>query len=118
MKERKYTRFETQDNAYAALRGQETKIGKISDISANGVAFRYLAEEKSTEEYGKADIFLSQNGFHLSDVPCSVVYDREESPDSSYGIKPYRCGLMFDQLEGESQERLDYFISHYTTGEV
>ena len=101
MKKRKFTRFRTQDNAYAALRGQQTKVGKIFDISLNGLAFRYLAQEKSTEVYNKADIFLSKNGFHLPDVSCTVVYDTEEFMDGSYEIRAYRCGLRFDPLEGE-----------------
>ena len=118
MKKRKFTRFRTQDNAYAALRGQQTKVGKIADISLNGLAFRYLAEEKSAEVYNKADIFLSQNGFHLPDVSCTVIYDVEEFMDGAYGIKPYRCGVMFDPLEGEAQGELDYFINNYTTSRV
>jgi hypothetical protein len=44
MERRKYTRFRTQGNAYAALRGNTSKVGKIYDISLNGVGFRYLAD--------------------------------------------------------------------------
>ena len=120
MKKRKSTRFRTQDNAFAALRGQQTKVGKIFDISLSGLAFRYLTEEKSTEAYNKADIFLSRNGFHLPDVSCTIVYDVDvkEFMDGSYGIRAYRCGLMFDPLEGEAKERLEYFLNNHTIGEL
>ncbi len=113
---RKYTRFETQDNAYAAPRGQRTKVGKIVDISLNGLAFRYLAEEKSTEAHEKVDIFLSENGFHLPDVSCTVLYDVKETTDGPSEISHYRCGLMYDPLEAASQDKLAYFVDHHTTG--
>ncbi len=116
MENREYTRFETQDNAYAALRGQRTKVGKIVDISLNGLAFRYLAGEKSGEEHKKVDIFLSENGFHLPDVACTIVYDVEDASEGSLGITLYRCGLTYGSLGEESQGKLEHFIDNYTTG--
>ena len=56
MERRKFTRFLTQDDAFAALRGNLTKIGKIYDISLKGLAFRYLAEKISNETFTRVDI--------------------------------------------------------------
>jgi hypothetical protein len=36
MERRKFTRFRAQKNAYAALRGDDTKVGKIYDIERDG----------------------------------------------------------------------------------
>ncbi len=118
MEKRKYTRFQTQDNAFAALRGNFTKIGKIYDISLNGLAFRYLAEQESEERLTQVDIFLSKNGFHMPNVPCSVVYDTKESTSSSNTVSPYRCGLSFDALGEVQQNKLEVFLNNHTTGEV
>jgi len=118
MERRKFTRFRTQDNAFAALRGDFTKVGKIYDISMNGLAFRYLAEQLSEEEYSHVDIFLSDNRFHLPDVSCTVIYNVKESASNSLSISPYRCGLSFKPLEGEVQNKLDYFLNNYTKGSV
>ena len=41
---RKYVRFLAQDNTFAALRIGFKKVGKIDDISINGLAFSYLSE--------------------------------------------------------------------------
>ena len=114
MERRKFTRFRTQDNAFAALRGDYTKVGKIYDISLNGLAFRYLAEQESEEAFTHVDIFLSENGFHLLDAPCNIVYDVKEHTSGSMEISPYRCGLSFKPLNEEVQNKLNFFLNNYT----
>ena len=118
MEKRKFTRFRTQDNAFAALRGDFTKVGKIYDISLNGLAFRYLAEQESEETFTHVDIFLSDNGFHLPDVPCNIVYDVKEHTSGSMAISPYRCGLSFNVLQEEQQNKLEFFLNNHTIGKV
>ena len=118
MEKRKFTRFRAQDDAFAALRGNFSKVGKIYDISLNGLAFRYLAEKMSNETFSHADIFLTNNGFHLSGVRCTVVYDEKESISNSYVVSPYRCGLKFESLKEEQQNKLEFFLNNHTTGKV
>ena len=116
MERRKFTRYRTQDDAYAALRGTSTKVGKINDISLNGLAFKYLANKVCDETFNCVDIFLSGNGFHLSDVSCAVVCDEEDCVYDSHGITLYRCGLKFVGLNEEQGDKLEFFINNYTTG--
>jgi c-di-GMP-binding flagellar brake protein YcgR len=116
MERRKFTRFRAQDDAFAALGGNFSKVGKIYDISLNGLAFRYLAEKISNETFSHVDIFLTNNGFHLSDVHCTVVYDAKESISNSHVVSPYRCGLKFEPLKEEQQNKLEFFLNNHTTG--
>jgi hypothetical protein len=116
MERRKFTRFEVRDDAFAALRGNFSKVGKIYDISLNGLAFRYLAKETSETTYTHVDIFLSSNGFHLADISCSVVYDEKESISDSNTISPYRCGLQFKALRASQQDQLEFFLNNHTMG--
>jgi len=118
MEKRKYTRFQTQDNAFAALLGDFIKVGKIYDISLNGLGFRYLTEKMSDEKFAHVDVFLTDNGFHLPGLPCTVIYDIKESTSSSTAISPHRCGLKFLPLKEEDQNKLEFFINNYTTGEI
>ena len=118
MEKRKFTRFRTQDNAFAAVRGDFTKVGKIYDISLNGLAFRYLAEQRSEEEFTQGDIFLTNNGFHLSGVPCTMVYTVKESTSISLSLSTYRCGLSFKPLNEEIQNKLNFFLNNYTISNV
>jgi len=116
MEKRKFTRFLPQDDAYAALRGDFAKVGKIYDISLNGLAFRYLAEKMSHEKFTHVDIFLSNNGFHLSGVSCAVIYDAKETINNQHAVSPYRCGLKFERVDDEQQNKLEFFIDNYTKG--
>ena len=116
MERRRFTRFRTQDDAFAALRGNLTKVGKIYDISFNGLAFRYLAEKISNETFTHVDIFLSTNGFHLPDVPCTVVYDEKESKSNPNTISSFRCGLKFEPIKEDQQDKLEFFLDNFTTG--
>jgi c-di-GMP-binding flagellar brake protein YcgR len=118
MEKRKFIRFRARDDAYAALQGNFSKVGKIYDISLNGLAFRYLAEKMTDETFNHVDIFLTDNGFHLSGVHCSVVYDEKESISNSQVVSPYRCGLKFEQVNEEQQNKLEVFLNNYTTGKV
>jgi hypothetical protein len=116
MERRKFTRFRTQDDAFATLRGNFNKAGKIYDISLNGLAFRYLAEKIPNETFSHVEIFLTNNGFHLDGVPCTIIYDVKESTFSLNEVSPYRCGMKFGPLNEEQQNKLEFFLNNFTTG--
>jgi hypothetical protein len=116
MERRKFTRFRVQDDAFAALQGNFSKVGKIYDISLDGLAFRYLSEKIQDETSTHVDIFLSSNGFHLSGIPCTVIYDIKESTFGLNEISPYRSGLKFERKSEEQQIKLEYFLNNFTTG--
>ena len=113
-------RFLAKDNSFAALRNGFKKVGKIDDISINGLGFSFLSEitqVDSTDHHTQVDIFSSDNGFHLSNVPCRIVY---ETPDTTlnkkFPVQTYRCGLQFGELTRIQLEQLELFIENYTTG--
>jgi len=118
MERRKYTRFRTQHEAYAALRGSFTKVGKIYDISLNGLAFRYLLEKNLEETFTHVDIFLKNDGFYLGGVPCTIIYDIKDSTFRFNEVSLYRCGLKFGLLNEEQQNKLEEFLNKHTNGEV
>jgi hypothetical protein len=117
MESRKNLRFRTQDNCYAVLSENYSKIGKICDISLDGLTFRYLAWEMAAKASSHVDIFLLNNEFYLCNIPCKIIYETEEE---SFGIaflpQMFRCGLQFGECTESQSEQLDYFIQNYTTG--
>ena len=118
--QRKYIRFSVQDNAFAALRSGFEKVGKVNDISKNGLAFSYLmvsTNASSDRDYSEVDIFLSDNGLHLHKMPCKIVYDiQRPKSKKDNSIKFYRCGLQFGKLSKSQSELLELFLENYTTG--
>jgi len=120
MEQRKYVRFLTQDNAFAALRIGFKKVGKVNDISIKGLAFSYLRKTTKADsdlDYSQVDIFLSGNGFHISNMPCRIVYDiPDPTPDEGLFVEMSRCGLHFQKLTESQSEQLNLFIKNHTTG--
>lgn len=114
MERRKFTRYRTKDNAFAAIRGDSCKVGRIHDISLNGLSFTYLSEQISKEGVNHVDIFLTDNGFFLHQVPCAMLYNVIDSKSNFLSISLYRCGMKFGELNEEQQNGLDFFLNNYT----
>ena len=119
MERRKHVRFQTQDSCYAVLSGNYTKVGKICDISSDGLAFRYLGKELVAEAFSHVDIFLVDNRFYLHHMPCKIIYEAE---DGSFGkdILPqkFRCGVQFQEPAENQTKQLETFMENYATEAV
>ena len=116
---RKFTRFLVQDTAFAVLRPQFTKLGKIKDISEGGLAFDYIAYEGQRQHSSGIDIFLSGDHFYLGKIPCKIRYDikiAERQQTSIDRIERRRCGLQFGKLTEEQAAQLKFFLKNQTTG--
>ena len=76
-----------------------------------------IPEVDSTDHHSQVDIFSSEDGFHLSNVPCRIVYETPDTtPDESFLVQRSRCGLQFGELTRSQLEQLELFIEKYTTG--
>ena len=117
---RKYTRSRVKDDAYAALGNHFTKVGKLKDISIDGLAFRYIGNtEDWVEDSSTIAIFDSENTFYLPNLACKLIY---VSP--LYVIKNIRyfktaksinrCGVKFTAFTDYQLEYLELFINRYT----
>ena len=109
--QRRYIRFLTKKNTFAALRSGFEKVGKVLDISINGLAFSYIIENAPLVKAFQVDIFQSENGFYLSNIPCRVIYDIPYSnPKYDLFIHPRRCGLGFGRLSKIQEDELLKFL--------
>jgi hypothetical protein len=89
------------------------------DISINGLAFSYIIEDAPVVRVFQVDIFQSENGFYLSNIPCSVIYDIPYSnPRYDLFIHPRRCGLCFGKLSKKQEDELIYFLKRYSKAVV
>jgi hypothetical protein len=120
---RKSIRFFVQDNVNVALRGKFTKIGRVKDISMEGLAFEHIDDENQNSETTRRDIHLWVNGFSLSKLSGRIVYDVPLATPKEYQeffihLITRRCGVQFEALSGEQASQLDFFLKTYTTGEA
>ena len=119
---RKYIRFLPENNAFAAIGAEYSRVGKIIDISIRGLAFGYLKQfENDNPSSMKVIIFESDDKFHLEDIPCMIVCDIPMSPskDRVYSASPaisHRCGIQFTDITEPQSKMLEQFLKHYTRG--
>jgi hypothetical protein len=117
---RKFVRFLARGDSFAALRNGFKKVGKIKNISINGLGFSFLRKSTQvdlTNHHSQIDIFNTEDGFHLSKVPCRIVYETPSAiPNEGFLVQMSRCGLQFMDLPKNQLEQLELFIENYTTG--
>ena len=116
MESRKHTRLLARDDSFVELKGESVQVGKISDISPGGLAFSYQPEKTPVDGFKHVDIYLTQNEFRLSGVPCTIVCDTIDSSSGSNWDTYHRCGLRFGEMKDEHKNKLNYFLSNFTTG--
>jgi hypothetical protein len=115
---RKYKRFRVPKNAYVLLRPNGTEVGKIIDISPEGLSFDYAGSEQLSSELSELDILITDNGFRLNNLPYKAVSSIEtyESPLGSVSKK--RCGVQFGGLTQSQISQLKHFIERYASSET
>jgi hypothetical protein len=119
MEKRNYDRFFPQGNAFAALGRQYTRVGRIKDISMEGVAFEYIFVENADWDASQINIFLIGDVFHLYGIPCEVVYDIPQAvllkkPESIKLSPTNRCGVQFGELTKDTMAQLKHFLEYQT----
>jgi hypothetical protein len=118
---RQFTRFLVPDNTFAALGPSFTKVGRIKDIGINGLALEYLTDGESGLEHSQVDIFIKGDKFHLSKLPCAIVYDIQleipaDTRVSTHGLSHKCCGVKFGRFTRNQKRQLENFLRIRTAG--
>jgi hypothetical protein len=118
--DRRYIRFLAEENAFAVLGDDYSKVGKIKDISFGGLSFDYLNNDQPTSKgRSKISIFTVNDGFHLADVDCTVICDcqADEIGQKLFGeLHKTKCTVEFLSLSDNQKKLLDHFLKCHTTG--
>jgi len=116
---RKYKRFKVKKGAFAILWPHSKKIGEIIDISRNGLAFSYFADENLPNRSTAVDIFWHDHSFYLDSIPCKTVYEIEiaDEPPSTQS-KMMRIGVQFEDVIASKSSQLNHFMQNYIIGEA
>ena len=119
---RKYTRFLAEEDVYAALGINFSKVGKLKDISIGGLAFEYIdCTENCVQDSSRVAIFHSHKDFHLPNLVCRLicnlaipVKNDDLQFNRQYPIK--RCAVQFGNITTEQRKQLELFINQCTCG--
>lgn len=115
MERRKYIRLAVNKDFSIKPKGQEFIVGKINDISPCGLSFKYKSSKKTVENFEHIEIYLDHSEFQQYDIPCALVYDCIDSSYNGDGKNCHRCGLHFKKMNDEQKNKLNYFLSNFTT---
>ena len=127
---REFPRYRCKDDkaAFVAIRPAFKKVGKIRDVSMNGLGLEYtLMDEQEEplvcgEKTVSVDLFVSNSGFYLPDIKCLLAYDKGNEPLSPFclDVRFRQSGLKFDfdVMTDEQKEMISLFLKHYTAGEA
>ena len=111
-------RFRAVDGALAALSPESGRVGQIQNISLNGVAFRYIADdspEANLNGTAKLQIMFAGKGIWLDGVPVKWIADIDIPTDSSFsGIPLRQTSLQFIALTDDQRIRLKEYIRQFT----
>jgi len=119
-------RLKPGEVTFVAMRPEFFKLGKLMDISSDGLSFNYL----TTDLFGKkdnknqcsldVDIFTSSNLYYLSGIPCKIIYDNEinKKMPSLVDLEYRQCGLQFIKLSGKFTSRLNFFLSRHAVNNL
>ena len=112
---RKHKRFKPQEGTFVSLPPPSSKLGETLDISAGGLAFRYIDTGERIGEAFELDIFLKDTDFYLEKVPAISVSDLDMAKEFQFSItKARRHSVQFGDLTQSQTFHLEYFIRHYT----
>lgn len=120
MERRDGSRLCPKDTTFVALRPEFNKLGRLLDINRQGLCFRYLSRESTLESAASLsiDMFVSDNGYYLPNIPCKLVYDKKVKQRQrqvfDIGLEYRRCGLKFVQLTRQQSDQIDLYLSEHT----
>ena len=117
---RKFARYITRPEIFAALGKKFSRVGRVKDVSLGGVAFEYITDELNENDLTLIDIFATGNGLHLSRIPCRKIYevsvkDTTEVSSLSSELRTKRCGVEFDDLTKSELSQVKHLIETYAT---
>jgi len=114
---RRHKRFKMHEGAFAVHKdhSDKRKLGKILDISAGGLSFRYSTGKVGTRAIFDLDILLVDGSFSLKGLPSKIVSD---FVDENTGTKMRRRGVKFERLVDIQKSQLEHFMQNHTSGAI
>ncbi len=113
---RKTKRFKASYGAYAVVGPETSKLGQIKDISMNGLAFNYLADEARSNSAGELDIIVRQDCFCIKSIPIQTVSDFELAKENAFStVRLRQQGVQFGELTSEQSAQLEFILKNHTS---
>lgn len=121
--QRKSFRFKPRKKTFASFGSHLGQVGRILDISIDGLSFEFMSGEEVLVDSTHVDMFTLDEEYHLSGLPCLLVHQSAApipglKEDPERGFMTRRCGLKYGRLSAAQWNRLAEFIQNNTSTEL
>lgn len=115
--------FNAKEDVYAVLLPEQKKLGRIKEISGNGITFQYFDDHAGEGESGRTishdeyrvDIFIRQNGYFIRDMPIHHLSESTVSNTPSFCRLPMRMvKIRFAELSPSQKQKLAFLATRYS----
>jgi len=101
----------------AIIKSNPMRMGEILDISRSGLAFRYIATDRTLTSPCEMDILCGNGDYHLTRLPIQTVEDTFIAPESPFEVlKMKRLTVKFGGLTNRQKIKLNQLIEDISTG--
>jgi hypothetical protein len=114
---RKHERIQVENSAFVLLWPPCCIFGQVMDISAGGLAFRYVAPEMPLDKESDLEIVCTNCDFGSGAIPFRTISDFEMgSPSSGHTLSSHqrRRGVQFRPLTEHGKSQIEYFIKNHS----
>lgn len=91
------------------------RVGKLKDISSDGVGFEYplVGKQRQINEVLVVIFSSRPKSRYLRGLACRVVYDIKIEPAAQKGVEIRRCGLQFTKLSYNQNSKLKDLLNRH-----
>lgn len=118
LERRKLKRFQARHGVFVILRPSDTGLGRLIDISMDGLTLEYITTQEPKIQPTELEIFLTNSPFRLYEIPCKTITDVLTFQTNDRSLSKRRRGIQFGELTPGQVAQLEYFIQNHTTGEL
>ena len=111
-------RFLVQEGAFVMFRPSDTGVGRLIDISMDGLTLDYVSSKEPEVQPTELDIFVVNSPFRLQGLPCRTINDFVTFTTYDGALSKRRRGVQFGELTKNQELLLTHFIQYHTTGPV
>jgi hypothetical protein len=96
------------------FRSKPIKLGRINNISMDGLVLRYIDSQAQSDESPVLDILSADCGFYLGNVSFKTMSDIEIAEDVPINsVKMRQLRVQFNELTPNQKIQLDNFIRNH-----
>jgi hypothetical protein len=112
---RKHERLQIEHGAFVIVQSHDRKVGRIVDISPEGLAFIYHTSGEGSVMATQLDIFVAGSPIHMYTIPYRIVSDFEI--DSDIHQTAMWCAIGDAEAGPDISAQLFDGTQHHTGGE-